>query len=128
MGLLAVGQKRILECSIILFSLAVPISLCYLLLAHCQSLCNVVISTGLLTVPVSFYYTLMAYLQSVCHSSILYWPTDSPYVTLIYSNEPLSLYHSTILYWPTDSPFITLTYTIGQLTVHSSLFYTLLVH
>ena len=99
--------------------LTVPISLFYNLLAHWQSLLSLYYTLLAHSVPLSLIYPLFAPWQSLYHSTIFYWSTDSPYITLLCSagllSVPLSLfyhfmdhwyslYHSTILLWPTDSP------------------------
>ena len=92
----------------------------------------------------------MANWQSLYHYTILYWPTGSPYITILYSTCPLavpvslyytllaqgqsllfsmahwqSLYHYTILFCSTGSPYITTLYSSGPLAVPLSLYYTL---
>ena len=67
--------------------------------------------------------------QSLYQSTILYWPTDSPYSSLLSSHCPTySTYiNFPILHWPTDSPNITLLIlSLFHLIILISVYYTLI--
>ena len=82
-----------------------------------------------MAVPISLYYTLPVHWHSLFHYTILYWPTDSPYITLLLSNCPLAVPISLLsLYWPTDSHYCTLLISSRPMTVPISLFNSLMAH
>ena len=115
-------------------TLTVPISLLYSLLAHWQALYHPIFLFWRNSSPYVTLFSHLAQWQSLYYSTtlylptdrlhinltILYWPTDGPFITLLAHWQ--SLYHSTILNRPTDIPYINQQLSTGPLAVPISLY------